>query len=180
MEFLTSLATIGSLISEGVKLGTLAFGKRSQKFRDLESAFKRVKGQMNDEGERIGKYIEFTRLTADIDRALDAIRKSDRDILDDQQFWDHVGDFQRDLNEFGIAQLRNFNSDMLSEADRQRIQDHSPRLSDHIVRASEQFDQKNRELYRQHLRETVMEIGNLKAVGARILEDIGSKLRIFR
>lgn len=179
MEFLSTLSTIGALISEGVKLGKLAFRKKSEKFQVLKNEFSTLKKEVNHEGEKIGKYSDFTKLIADIDRALKAIRKSNDDISDDIQFWEHVRPFQEDLYEFGVAQLRAFNIDMFEQVDQQRINERAPRLSDHIVVARDQYDQRNRDVYMEHLRDAVAEIGYLRAVGVRIVEDIGAKLRQF-
>ncbi len=159
MEFLTALTTVGKLITEGVNLGRLAFQEKTKKFNDLETAFTDLKRQVNDEGERITSYRDFIKLIADVDRTLGAIRKSHEDIDDAQQFLDHIRDFHENLMEFGIAQLRNFGTDALSDVDKLRIEDHGPRLSDHIVKAGAQYDQKNRKQYLTHIRDTVAEIG---------------------
>lgn len=176
MEFLATLTTIGQLISGGVKLGLLA-SKRKQ-FQELETAFTKLGKQVNDEGERITRYMDFMKLIAEIDRALGAIRKSHDDIDDDQQFWGHIRVFHEDLTQLGVAQLREFSTDRLSERDNQKITAQRPRVSDQIVKVGEQYEQ-NRRLYLDHIRDGVAEIGYLKAIGATILQDIGANLRQF-
>lgn len=179
MEFLATLTTVGTLITEGVKLGRMAFREKTKKLKELETAFTDLKRQVNDEGERITSYRDFMKLIADVDRTLVAIRKSHEDIDDTKQFLDHIRDFHENLIEFGIAQLRNFGTDALSDVDKVRIEDHGPRLSDHIVKAGAEYDKRNRKQYLTHIRDTVAEIGYLRAIGATILEDIGSNLRRF-
>ncbi len=180
MEFLTTLTTIGTLITEGVKLGRLAFREKTKKLKQLETAFSDLKQQVNDEGERITTYRDFMKLIADVDRALAAVRKSHEDINDNKQFWGHTRDFHENMMELGIAQLRNFGTNALSDVDKLRIDELAPRLSDHIVKAGVQYEQRNRKQYLEHIRHTVAEIGYLRAIGATILDDIGSNLRQFR
>lgn len=180
MEFLTTLTTIGTLITEGVKLGGLAFLERTKKLKKLETAFSNLKQQVNDEGERITTYRDFMKLIADVDRALTLIRKSHENSTDDNQFWDYTRDIHENLVELGIAQINNFGTNALSDVDKSRIEVLAPRLSEQIVAARVRYVERNRAEYLEEIRSAVAEIGNLRAIGATILDDIGINLRQFR
>ncbi len=179
MEFLSTLLTIGQLISKGVELGKLAFAKKSETFKNLKDSFTELKEQLNTEGERIEKYDDFMKLIANVTSAISSIRKSHDDINEEQTFWNHITEYQEDLYRLGVAELENFDTEIFLESDRHKINANRPILSRHILGAREQFEQQNRERYLEYIRDTMADVGTLKAVGAKILENLGKDLRNF-
>lgn len=178
MEYLTTLTAVGKLIAEAIKAGGFA-KQREAKLKELENTLKKLRAQINAEGEKIERYIRFDTLVSQIDGGIATISDVNTWVPDAPSFWKAIDSANRVL--YTTAQeLRVFSSDGLEARYQGLISAHSANVVGKIIGANAILEAKgDRVKYVEALRDASLDLGDLKPVGSNVLADIGQQLRGF-
>lgn len=176
MEFLGTLTAIGKLLQEGLKVYFI-FADR-KKVQEIENRYAELRSQINNEGERLTQYNDLSRLIANIERSLNAIRSGHEGKEVDDDFWDYIGVYHEYLMQYGSADLEQFDASRLGDLDRGKFTIQGPIVRNAVIAANEHF-KKDRNLYIERIRASGTELGKLRTLGETVLRDISISLRQF-
>lgn len=179
IDYLTTLTTIGKLIAEALKAGGLFSKQRGEKLKQLENEHKKLIGQITKEGEKVERYITFSKLVSQIDRGIAVILNVHTRVADPAQFGTAIESANGDLYATAL-ELRGFQSEVLDVKDAALITAHSEGVVDKIIAANAILGAAgDRKLYIDALKDALLGLGYLKPVGSNVLADIGRQLRGF-